>query len=1554
MPACATSTFDFKRAAALQFGDRPTLRHVVSEQLLKLLLAELPWLAYVRPALSSADALMLDSPDPATAYWSTQPLVDRVLQALIESNSVDLEPINGRHHKLGVVDPYRFAGSQSPFDTRQLNGLTGPLNHLIEQLPQHFCQAQLDYWRSQGSTGASRDDWLQLLLKTALLRGLPLQGLDAQEQACIRGLIRGGSDQPTVSVVQARLTTGAAHVDEVLCHLLVTGEWDERQVVLWCAPSGKVRGFASLAAFAVALRDELAQRYSFDAMSWQRYPLEGNVFAQQVGQLLETLFVQVERVRYGRLADIAALERLFAQLSDPAQWFDSYPDDTSAVQPPPGLLASDSVVYHSALLQIAVDQLDAEGVAALDGVQSLTDFTRQRLREQMRASHGDDTCPDALLLEFSVARGVPGGAATGAGGGEPLAFEDEKSLTEYAIGNLGALKDATITRIRRSDGAPIPLWLDVAAARQLVSEVDVGGHYPDYVARQLDDPLKRGQRVKRFGREWRSALRFSALTSEREGKLTEVGLQCVFDFCAGHFDLDTPRMTLMPLAFKRQPNSRQHDSVRGMYVLFCAEPPLVLLYRPLYPQDTLREYPSLDALLEHIQQSALLQTSILDWLDPQVRHIYDHGGFLEPHVGSIGIDPFNPPERPQPPVFHLRFWRGDIDGKLYDANRDLLIELANQQSTSNAERRWETLCQGAWLLFDVFTLVLRGPVATVAWLVQLLGGLQNDLLALEQGGEFNRSAAIADLLLNLGMMLLHAQQPTLQFSHAGQKLDASAFEGAAAQRGAFGEVTVVPAGGAEAAIGALATSPERRLDLSWRGNHGFNWLPPAQRQALRAMRVGIAFDESALLVGGEAAGLYRVEGRLYADMGAEPYPVEVVADGVRVIDGKGGHGPWLSATLGTWRVDTALRLAGGMRRGGTRATLARRFDSLRISADTLNEQVNAATTQFSATGAEVTELVGKITQLKTLRAREQAKLDSGANVGELESSRTIIGQYDARIAEWEASIANKREEAVRHLEKAVQKDKEILSTLETLFEPKFASARMGWEEAMSSQRHTVQVNQIRNNDFILNELWALADYPELVEIQKRLDRQPVQQELEAYHALRHKLEGVVQMQERMLFAYERLDELLVDAPGDLVISGPSEAQHRTVDSLISLRTFSTVQFRFHQALNLADLALNLDATTGQRKVSMFREELSGLALRNAAGAHGELDFANLPVEDRVVILQEAWDEYAEALVNSARISQEGGALVEVSMIDRYRTELEKLKRDAGRRLVEAIKEQEGASGPPRRAAYVVSSEPQRAVRNAEGQTLIGTERVVDGERVLEVRESFTGAVLADFVWQDGHWRERVSERAPLESQAESVDTAMRVQTLLDENDELSLKAQAYIDNDLNGPRLAQLFERQIDKLGREATTLGDEGANPALLRSLEAASDRLRSEKNLKLTTLYTNTHYPSAEALRFLHEQKLLKVEYVSPRQVMNNGSTFDEYKVMRLAQPGATSGRPLWVAHFHMRSADAHARDFTQGHLKTWSQRRMSGREEAAASVRVHRGKLTLEQASGIIPFD
>lgn len=1542
-------TFDFRQAVARQFAGRPTLRQVASEQLLHLMLAELPWLADVTPALTTAEPLMLDSPDPDTPYWATQPLLDRVLQALLDPEPLSIEPVaDGRHYNLALTATYRFAGSHSEFDTRQLQGLSHALNDLVERLPQCFAEAQLKYWAAEGSSGVSRDRWLQLLLKTALLRGLPLQGLDQQEQACIRGLIRGGGDQPSVFFVRAQLTSAALQYDELLCHLLVLGEWDERQVVLWCAPSGVVRRFTSLAAFGDALRDDLAQRYTFEQMSWQRYPVEGNVFAQQVALLLETLFSRVDRARCGALESISELEQHFAQLSDISPWFVSYENDTPAVKLPLGLRASsaqDSFAWSAALLQIAAYQLEADGIAALQGVQSLQDFTRQQLAQQIRIEHDDDCSPDDLLLDLYLAQGMPGGAATGAGGGEPLVYVGSKTLSEFAIGNLASLKGAIIQQLRRRDGSPAPQWLTSDVAKGLVAKVDIGGHYPAYVAAQLDDPGKRAERVTRLGREWRSAMLASAVSAKLERKVTDAGLQCVVDFCAGHADPQTPRMMLFPLAFKRSPTSQKTDTVRGMYILYCAEPSLVLLYRPLFQQDTLREYASLAALLEHARASTLLQDSIVDWMAAEARPIYQNGGLLEPHIAVIGIDFYTPPATPEPAALAIEFWRNNLDQRLYDANRDLLVELAQEQSVSNAENRWQTLCEGAWLLFDVATLLIRGPVASVAWLVQLLGSLHSDLQALEQGDEFARSAAVVDLMLNMGMALLHAGQPA-QAVPLHELPDAAAFEWPEAQRGAYAEMAVTPV---EQALVAGEVLPGRWLDFSWRGQNGFNWLPPAQRQALRAMRSGVSLNGVQPLSGGEAAGLYRIDGNFYAALAGNAYRVERLPDGVRVIDATGASGPWLSQVEGAWRVDSTLRLAGGMKQTSARARLATRFRELQAKVNQLDQQVNRVRDQFSALAKQSLESKSRLQGLRQLRARtaaEQAALPAGAEADRLQA---LLQRYDERIAEWELDAFRQRDLSIQQLEAAVCAEKALLPLLATLKEPKYASERQKghWDEVIPQHEKTVREGLIRNNDFIISELWDLVGYPQLAEMQKALDGRPIAQVVELYQRFRLKLEAVVGFQERILSSYQQLDQLLADTAGDFEIAGAPEDPARTVAQLIAQRNFSTVQLRFHQVLNLCDLALHLNSDIGQKALAGYREELAGLNLRNAADAHGQLDFANLPAQDRIVILQEAWDEYTAALLNSDRIRKEGGRLIEPAMLDRYREHVGKLKLDAGNRLVEAVREQDDGHAPLRRSPYTVASVPQRLVRNAQGQLLIGTETEAQGLRLLEVREAFSDEVLATFEEVQGQWHEREDKRPALTVEAPSADLPMWVQSLLDEGNGLRIKARSYVENDIKGALLAQLFDQQLGKLDQAANTVRNAGGNDSLLRALEREADALRAEKKLQLTTLYTDTSYPSAEALRFMHAEGLITVEY-SERRTMQDGSAFDEYRVLRLP-----SRRNLWAAHFHLRSPDDFAQDFTTGHLKTWSQRRMSSRLAAVAGQRLHRGKLTLEQARGIIPF-
>lgn len=1549
MTSSQVPTFDFRQAVARQFGDRPTLRQVASEQLLRLLLSKLPWLAHVTPALTTADPLMLDSPDPSNTYWTTQPLVDRVLQALLDSQPLSLEPLaDGRHYNLGLTGSYRFAGSTSEFDTRQLSGLSAALGQLVEQLPQHFCEAQLKYWRAKGNAGVSRDSWLQLLLKTALLRGLPLQGLDPREQACIRGLLHGGDDQPAVYFVQTHLTSASLQYARMQCQMLIFGGWDEREVVLWCAPSGAVRSFDSLTTFGLALRDELAQAYAFEQMSWQRHPAQGNVFAQQVSLLLETLLQRIEQARYREIEDVSALEQRFAQLSDPSSWFEAYQDETPAVQLPPGLrtsLAQDSFACSAALLQIALYQLDSGGIAALDGIQSLTDYARERLVAQIREDHAADSSPDELMFDLYLARGVPGGSATGAGGGEPLAFAGSKTLTEFAIGNLASLKGASIKRVYLRSGGDVPTWLNAESAKALVTKVDIGSHYPAYVAAQLDDPATRAGRVRRLGREWRAAMLASAITAKLDGKVTEPGLQCVVDFCAGHVDPNTPRMTLIPLAFKRSATTAKTDEVRCMYILYCAEPSLVLLYRPLYTQDTLREYASLSAMLEHVRESVILQDSILDWMDPSVRAVYDHGGFSEPHINVIGIDPYVNLTRPAPAQLAITYWRNNIDEKLYVANRDLLVSFAEEQSVSNAESRWQTLCEGAWLLFDVVTLALRGPVATVAWLVQLLASLQHELDALERGDEFDRAAAIADLILNLSMVLLHARQPRRQVpSH--DLPNAAAVEGPGPQRGAYAEVTVAPAEQAQVAGEAL---PSSWLDFTWRGQSGFNWLPQAQRKALLAMRSSVSLNGIKPLDDGAMAGLYRMDGNYYVTLAGGVYRVEQLPSGVRVVDSKGTPGPWLSFADGVWRVDTSLRLGGGMPQNSARARLANRFRELHQKINQLDQQVNEARAQFGSMAAKSLDSKKKLDALKELRAKAAATQPSLPEGDEAARLRALLQRYDERITGLEEDDLQQRDQAVQQLEAAVSAERAILPLLATIKEPKYASERRkgNWDDVLPQYETTAREGLIRNSDFIIDELWGLAEYPKLIEMQKALDGQPIANVAELYQAFRLRVEKVVGLQERLLAGLEDLDQLLVDSADDFAITGVSGEPVLTVAQLIARRSVSTVQLRFHQVLNLAELALHLDSESGQNVLAGYREELASLSLRNAAEAHGQLDFANLSAQDRIVILQEAWDEYSAALLNSDRIRNEGGALIEPTMIDRYREHLGKLKLEAGSRLVEAAREQDDPSVPAKRSPYKASSATQRLVRNAQGQLMIGTEIEVQGQRLLEVREALSETVLATFEQVDGEWREREAEQPSAADEAPPSDLAMWVQSLLDENNALRMKAKSYVDNDIKGTLLARLFDQQLGRLDQAASTLRDAGGNDTLLRTLEREADALAAEKELQLITLYTDTHYPSAEALRFLHAKKLITVEY-NERRTMQDGSTFDEYRVLRLP-----SKRNLWAAHFHFRSPDDFAEDFVAGHLKTWSQRRMSSRLAASSGQRLHRGKLTLEQVRGIIPF-
>ncbi|MEG1041436.1 MAG: hypothetical protein RSE94_16105 [Pseudomonas sp.] len=247
-PVTSPATGDFKRAVALQFASRPTLRQLAAQKVLQFFVERHANLATVHPPLNDAEPLLLMVPTAKYTFRRVS-LMDRVMQALLEGKPLSLETVDDQRYGLTFPDPYRFQGSDG-FEYTELQDTSQAFNELLQALPYYFQQAQLEYWQGPSSFGVSRDRWLQQTLKSALLQNLPLHDLDARQQACVYGLLKGGQQRPGVFVVEVQLEAEGQRYTHMLPNLLLHGEWDERTVVLWCSPSSVVKGFASFDAFA--------------------------------------------------------------------------------------------------------------------------------------------------------------------------------------------------------------------------------------------------------------------------------------------------------------------------------------------------------------------------------------------------------------------------------------------------------------------------------------------------------------------------------------------------------------------------------------------------------------------------------------------------------------------------------------------------------------------------------------------------------------------------------------------------------------------------------------------------------------------------------------------------------------------------------------------------------------------------------------------------------------------------------------------------------------------------------------------------------------------------------------------------------------------------------------------------------------------------------------------------------------------------------------------------------------------------------------------------------
>ncbi|MNM45515.1 hypothetical protein D3C81_564410 [compost metagenome] len=1535
--------FDFKAIVAQQFADRPTLRQTLAGQLLALLVKKHPVLARVTPTLASADALELLIPDPIKESWQRKPLVDVALQAALDGTALSLDPVDGRHFGLALSDPYRFPGASDRFEYYQINGSDAEIDELLLVLPDYWCQAQVDYWRATGPAGSSRDRWLQLVLKMALLRNLPMQGLDTYQQSCVHGLLGPIAKRPSAFAVTVEMTSRGQRFSEMQTCLLVTGEWDEQQVILWCSPSSVIRGFDSLSDFATALRDELAGRHRFDEMTWHRQELTGDVFAQQAALMLEAMLERAQQVAGALVEGASEKERLIDALSDPSQWFiDGYfvSPARQAVLPAGVARAgvATSFAYQDALLALALDQATSQGVRALDGIQDLQTYTREHLRQALMDDHPVDANyqSDDLILELKDAQGVPGGGATGAGGGEPLVPVADKSLTDFAIGNLGSLRGAVITGVKHRHGQLIMPWLTADYLRALIQRVDIGGRYPAYVARSLNAQEGRAQRVERFAKEWRQALLFSALSARLDGKLSETGLQVVTDYVRGLADATT---ALTQLAYTGGGQSWFYDPVHGMYVLNCVEPARVILYRPLYGHEAVREFSDLEALNIGIRQSPALRTSVLQWMDEAARMHYHSDLSADTRLVHAGIDPGLLPE---PAKLAQRFWHIDVDSKLYNANRDWLVAIAEQATTSTAQSRWEIFEHAAWVLFETAVPLLRGPVAVVAWLTQTVMALSADVSALIEGSEFEASQAVVDLVLNVGMVLLHRHLPGVNPSAPKPVAD-------------LGEVLMGYSRGHEATVepeqgkvGLPGPVTDTRLDFSWRGNAGFNWLDPQQRLAIRQLRVAVDLDGIQPLAAGEANGLYRVDERLYAVMAGGTYPVELFEGDVRIIDGKGEPQAGIVRKDGAWRIDASMRLAGGgpkTRRQLMKEENQRLVETLKDEDRKLVIEMNTLDLEFTKHRDFFTRATADLKELEAMAQRDvhdeqrlqiQQKIQQQARLRVVDDLKVLV----------EKGIAH--DKVVSRLEVARRVDPQIL-------------------QAIRVQRNVTREELISRCEIYYNELAKLINDANVQGLSDAMAILPLSlDEKQYYQDFYAQLEQVITWEGELFGLSGDFDELLEDTlRNDSIIfkrgiDGEPADKHGELKAIIEQRRLTATELAFRRLIDLAEASLDRLAGVEESTLVEYAEYLAGPELVSAGAAHGDLAGGELTLNERIDILTGVLESYGQAEVMSQYLFSLGGEAIRSSRLQEYRKALRELIESAESTLAQVVREQQLAEKPPARpAVYAMRGGKRRVVRTQRGKSVVGEQRSLGGEDVVQQMDSHQ-RVLKTFRRQGEEWIEDVTPREPHPTSTGDASRLLgRGRKLVGQIESVVKLAKQYVKTDEpNG--LSTIIDEHVEKLRDVLRSLPDGEANSELREQLDAGINRLDSSRQDLLEALYLTTSHPNAESLRYLLSRDQVAVTRVPGRTRLKADDYLDVYEIRRRPRSGGQPGNGLWEAHFHYPAADTPGRQFSKGHIKLWAERKLGREAQLRAAIErnelllIYRGDLKPTQVDGLIPFD
>ena len=1605
MPAPNTSTrpMDLNqlpaRAVHERFATRPTLYSVVLNALRDRIQEHYPSL--------KLDMLTVKLASPhASGGYTFRPLMSVAIDHVLNPQLLDLHSKRELPYFLTQHPPSILKPETLPLIDMQV--IARIIDEVRVSLGLYFQRDLADYWSEIDSHGTSRWQWLAEFLNGQMTATAAVQSTLSETQLDMLTVVSTWpavlerlphSSPPTYTYfIENTFTTAGKEVRLLTPDLLIVRE---KQVLLYSV-AGAIQMFDSIDDFCQAWGIRMQRQFQFDSMTWRRNEPDGDVFEQQAGLILNQQLEGLATLSY-QAQDEKTLEQRLEKLTDPAVFFTKIPMSPASLlqkvsnQLPDWLkqaTPTDRFAYHRHLQDMARVLRQNQGRSFNEGIENIHDFSRDALRKQMQADHGDFD-PDAVVLDFAVSAGYPGGFG--------ITEHVYMSLTELALKNLAGKPKGTLT-LTSKNALPLPNWLNenyLLGSKGLIQRVDIGTTYPQKIKDVLlSDTADARRREALFTRELKVHLPMQALEYKirQLNGVTVVGYRYVKALMSeSPLDrvVDGQEIVLRPLALCRKTGAAP-DEVNNVFIIEPRDASLGphLLYQPLYAQ-ALHEYPTRLALLEAIANPGALQDNVLTWLSDEARPIYDHGGFKEPHIiRFLPGDEFVTRETPAPATLAVDEGAGEwlqsqVNGQLlnhlFGSTARALVDLADRESVSNSESRWAVVMEGAWLLFNTLLLPLvQGPAMLAGWFLVLVSSLEQDLAGLDSTDPTTRELALIDLLLNTAMVLLHAATPS---PRTQRPLSELTVEDNAIHLDSWRRPAGVPPAqtaplvrnGTVALRGEPPATGHTALDFS----HSIA-SPQASAKLLKALHdVHVPWPESLPLPesSGRLKGLYRIGDAWHASVGGLLFQVSVVPGfgEVFLVDPQHPLRPGFklaSDGLGHWRLERKARLEGGMPREKLDKWQRKHRDRIAV----LNTELNSLEKQMVPVALT---FIPFETALKMTRAQlvehNKAVREDWIRLG----TSTALPELHARIAERHAQRQRMAAQARANWDIAFENYRQKAQELNPAMEKIEAKA----DEVMEADRTNPKPKRSRDSATkALYSYWASVYETVVQRFTDTLETERGESTKELTERVNAELrDGVTDAYEMYISTKKRQIEALKQMiePAEKVETFLKQAEPELRSYLLKDRPtdqqISSVGIKQQVLLFLSELVLDRAHGSQEPAEFPFVKDLADSKTATSLLAHAELrTTSGYSTAEQIDVLKGVLQSYEqlENAVNS--LTDMGSGFIREDYRTPFLEHLVDARTSLEAQLADLILADEGFAYQP---SFVPPSRAKPAARRVfktrQKGTLVGdlrTPQPQDPGQFVDIKDPISGQIVATYLEHasEGVWVEvepatptksvpapATRSLATIKRNAETVITerAGVVRRIRDQQRKLQAPTRREALSPLDWE---DMLIQQADKLKALADELQrDHSATPGADTLMKAYLDE--AQDLTKLAREVCSEGYlqqrPQASKIAYLWKHGFIDINLAKRREPLKAGDFIDEYTVRDKSK--IKEGKPykdtiLWYAHFHYPAVDTPILESSFAHLKTKDEQFLTRKELLERAAANNRAVINLDKVVIKPPLD